>query len=433
MNLQRWILLIFATLLTSCSSANPAPTLASNAITIPAVTNSPTPSEARLKSQCLTLAPTLSSEIASSGVIVLNSTGNVDEGHYKPGTHLLNLATGKTTTVEYEGGIVISSDRTLMADDSITLNQQQDRVLKHELIMADATGRRLKVLPWKDEWQQMLGWLDNQHLLLSLQEHRAAGKPYTLLIFNPFDNQQQRLRPDFSKFLDIPGLTQLPYWDGQYGVVYDPTLRWAIYPRFIGDDQKMYTYALWDVSKQKLIASLEEIFSADTGFNDIFPIPHWSPDGSQFVFSGLVDILNKDGKLDHVERDLYQVSHDGQVKQLTHLYPYGGMLDAINWSPNGRYLAGFLVLKDTSGHKPMITSIDTLTLDVMNYCIPVFGSMQTAPQLSAPIWSPDGKQFLVSDQGEAGHWRVILVDIEKNTATQIATDMEAVGWMTKEP
>jgi hypothetical protein len=45
------------------------------------------------------------------------------------------------------------------------------------------------------------------------------------------------------------------------------------------------------------------------------------------------------------------------------------------------------------------------------------------------VWSPDGKQLIVRDESVKGYSRLILVDIERGIAVQVAENMELFGWM----
>ena len=390
------------------------------------------PAEAQLQSQCLEVEPSLLGATTSDGIAVLDSEALDSEGHLRSESYFLDMSTGKFSHFNGNYNYVVSPDRTLVAYRA--LSEENGRMVTHGLMIADTSRQSLKVLPWKDEWLSLQGWADNQRLILMLDEKHGLSKPFPLLVLNPFTGEQQILRPNFSKFLDVPGLV-LPYWEaGWYGVLYDPTLTRAIYPCFIGNDQEMFTYGLWDVPNRKLITSLEETFSTYSIFNDTFPMPRWSPDGSKFVLRGLVRVPDEGDDSYHVKRELYQVSHDGQVKQLTHLYPFTGILDSMSWSPDGRYLAGFLVKQDNPTKQALAMVLDTQKLNVINYCIPVTYAGEGYGGLPpSPVWSPDSKQFLIVDWYEKDHRRVIMVDIAKGIAAEIAQDMEPMGWMTNEP
>jgi hypothetical protein len=45
------------------------------------------------------------------------------------------------------------------------------------------------------------------------------------------------------------------------------------------------------------------------------------------------------------------------------------------------------------------------------------------------VWSPDGRQLIVRDESVADTSRLILVDIERGIAVQVAENMKLFGWM----
>ncbi len=67
---------------------------------------------------------------------------------------------------------------------------------------------------------------------------------------------------------------------------------------------------------------------------------------------------------------------------------------------------------------------------MIDFCIPV--GVGLSEESYPPIWSPDGRQFLVTDWLDDWQSRVILVDITQGVAVQVAENVEAVGWMVKE-
>jgi hypothetical protein len=68
--------------------------------------------------------------------------------------------------------------------------------------------------------------------------------------------------------------------------------------------------------------------------------------------------------------------------------------------------------------------LDTQTSQVVDTCI----EYRSLIQNDIPIWSPDETQILLYDNTEDGS-DVILVDLVKRIAFQIAEDMESKGWM----
>ena len=388
------------------------------------------PSETRLHAQCLDIESTPISEIGSSGILVLENRASLDEGHYKPGTFQLNMRSGQLTEItepdENQIDHVVSPNRSLLAYENVIFNSE-GKVTKEELVVADAIGNRLKIIPWEEDWRQTPIWSDNEHVVINLSlpnEENSDQKPLPMLVLNPFTNERRVIKPDFSGF-PVTSSADLPYWEGRWGAIYDPTLTYVVYPRIIESNDEMYTYAVWDISQRRLVTTLDEIFSSFL-LTGNFPIPKWSPDGSRFVFQGF------NPTADPVNIELYEVNRDGQTKQLTQLAPAAYVWESsFSWSPDGRYIAMFLGSQLSAPHeKARVAVLDTLTLNVIDYCVSVtfLGDGYGGGPL-VPIWSPDGHQFVITDWYEKDHRRVILVDIEKNSAAKITDDMEPVGWM----
>ena len=352
--------------------------------------------------------------------MVLESRADIG-GHNKPETYLLNLATGTTLTITNGGFFSVSIDRKVLAYRGIAMNEQ-GLVTKDELILANAEGQPLKTIPWDKSWQEILGWTNNQELIFHQSTPgETASKSESWLVLNPVNGQRHYLGRNLPQF-PVSSDTKLPYWGGWYGVMYDPTLTRAIYPRLVGAGDQL-TYGLWDVTDQKLVTSLESIYTAPAADNDIYPLPTWTPDGSQFVFQGLVDMSPAQTLL-----ELYRVSRNGKVEQLTHLNTVAAVEEGnVSWSPNGRYVAMFL---NQNEQQARVAVLDTTTLDIKDYCFPItYAGQGYELQPPSAIWSPDSTQLIVYDWYSKDHQRVLLVDIAKGFAAQIAQDAEPAGWM----
>lgn len=410
--------------------AQPTTAASTSLSKMPVVAAASTPEETGLKTQCLDVATKPVNEVETSGIVILDRVNS--GGHDKGGTLSLDMATGATTQInlEREGQLyhIVSPNKDLLAYKSVMFNAEGD-LIRNELIIADTAGRRLKAISWEKEWLTTVAWLDNERLIINLlltSEESFGKEPLTLIALNPFTDERQILKPDFPKFLDRYSIL-FPAWQGWYGVVYDPTLNFAVYPYLFGNDNEMYTYALWDLSKQELVTSLEDTFAAFSALSDRYPMPHWSPEGSQFVFEGMLETSNP------MKSELYRVTVDGQVEQITHLAPIANVQDSnFSWSPDGKHIAMFLNTWGTQDEeKARVAVLNMETLDVIDYCISLtyggegFGGRDP----SSPVWSPDSKQFLVVDWYKRDYQRLILIDIEKNTAVEIPENMEPVGWM----
>ena len=418
----------------------PLPTENGTATSVaPSPTNTPVfPPETQLHSQCLEVEATPLNQIMSNGIVILDSRESTVDNRYKPDLFLLDMATSRTTQIamqdERQTSHIVSPDKKLMAYESVTYNSTNNIMKKDELVIANALGERLITIPWEKGWVGMPTWLDNERLVINASglnpEENAGDKPATLLILNPFSRKLQILKPDFPKVLDIHATLSaiLPFWEGWSGAIYDPTLTRAIYPIYLDDNEDWFTYAIWDPSQRRLIATLEDIYAVASS-NTAYPMPKWSPDGSQFVFQGVVPAR------DPMKYELYAVSRDGETKQLTNLSSVAYVWESTySWSPDGRYIAMFLSppiggVRSDNAH---VAVLDTTTLAVTDYCVNITLSGEgygSGSPLWSPIWSPDGHQFVITDWYEKDHRHVVLVDIEKKIAVKVAEDVEPVGWM----
>ncbi len=404
--------------------------------TSPAETSKPTvapdptstyPPGAHIKDQCLEVLPTVPLNADPKGVAILNSTVNLG-GRYKREFLMLDMATNRTQTVENGGANSVSPDRSMLVY-GVSVLSDHDEVIKHDLVIADARGQILKAIPWDKEWLSLLGWVDNQRLVFV----QKVGLPDTLLVFNPFDGTQQLHQPDFPRIAPVTSATAFhPSWSGWFNVMYDPTLTRAVYPRLVGPSDEIMTYAIWDTSEQQLVSTLENIFAIPSDAGDIYPMPHWSPDGSHFVFLGLVQRPAQSAEL-----ELFRVSRDGIAEQLTQLSPIAAFPQdsSLTWSPDGRHIAMFLDWSKDSGYQASVAVLDITTLEIKNYCLLITygGEGYGGIAASTPVWSPDGNQFLIVDWYSQNHRRVILVDIAQSFAAEVAQDMEPIGWMASLP
>ena len=191
----------------------------------------------------------------------------------------------------------------------------------------------------------------------------------------------------------------------------------------ISGSEEFFTFALWDFSNQKIVFSLESIYRDSVYFSVASPMPVWSPDNSQFAFIG------HDSSQPGFE--LYRVSLDGKTEQLTNLSSIAllrGM--PFSWSPGGQKIV--LLVDELPATGPRnVAVLDVETKDMIDFCISV--GVGLSEESYPPLWSPDERQFLVTDWFDDWQSRVILVDITQGVAVQVAENVEVVGWMVKEP
>jgi hypothetical protein len=369
--------------------------------------------------------PTFPPQANSQGIVILNS-------HTSPDIFLLNMVTGgKTQLVKQNEGLgnfAFSPNKQRQAYHRGLFDQTSGKRVENQLIIATADGQLLKAIPWEKGWNLLPGWLDDQRLIMNIAgndpDEDTGKKPATLMMLNPFTGERRILRPDFP---DIYAEYLVVDWDGWGETVYDPTLTRVVYL------SSRVGYVLWDLETHQVLAKLRSYY--------LHP-PRWSPDGAQFVVAADPDQQFNTGF------ELFSVSREGQqiapLTNLTVYYPYVDMW-GYSWSPDGSHLAFWLrtdphALSGDNYAVERLAVLDLATQEVTDYCIPLDaygGELGTIPffssGLTAPLWSPNGQQLIVESRYAPDASRVILVDISRGFAAQIAENMKPEGWMKSTP
>jgi hypothetical protein len=390
--------------------------------------------EARLKIKCLEIAPATPSNLASNGILVLDSQVDLGNGLISRDTYSLNMATGLQTkitqSIENLIEFAVSPDRHWMAYYQSLSDETGDKDIAKNLVIATADDQQFKVIPWDAEWGFITAWLDNQRLVINMnigEEANPVEKSSTFLVINPFTGERRILRPDYPDIYDFP---PVPSWRGWGETVYDSTLTRVVYLQG-GEDgsPSPIHYVLWDIEKKQSRVSLKII-------GDLETVPRWSPDGSRFALAP--SLFQQDIQKIWPSYEIQIVDRNGQTIQTTHLtdyYPWVYIAD-LSWSPDGQYIAFWF---STFTEKPdfhthitqFLAVLDTTNGIVTNYCIPGDYDAQVASSrlIPPPLWSPNGKQLIIKNRYTEDASRVILIDLAQGWAAQIAENMEPVGWM----
>lgn len=400
------------------STITPIPTIlptATSTVTLTTTqTGTPTVLPDVMSYQCLNIADRPPANYVLKGTIVYNNGDNTD-------AILWNNDTENVYRFPREKG-----DRLLEFDVS---PDRKHIIYRHssesnaKAVVATADGKTI--------WSQIAGptdpfawnWFDNKHLIGLVVPQN--GMP-SLFLLNPFTGQRQELRFDYPAsrlFTNDPS----DHWSfGRGGLpIYDPTLTRVIYPEC--DSQCLdkllqgeggWPIALWDTETNQVIA---RILTTDS-YGDT---PVWTPDGEQFIVAANVDPKQRNS----FASEFFAMSREGQLRQLTHLtddYEEIDIPDNYSLSPDGRFVAFWIVDKPNQYEDARLAILNIETSEVMDYCI-------QSNYFIEPVWSPDGTQLLVVTQGshDQGVQQVVLVDLVHNYAAQLADteNTQPVGWM----
>jgi Tol biopolymer transport system component len=159
-------------------------------------------------------------------------------------------------------------------------------------------------------------------------------------------------------------------------------------------------------------------------------------DGSQAAIVGTTVVGEHSGDIGD---DIFVISREGQMSQLTYLakhYGLGFNIYSLSWSPDSRYIAFWMWYPGVISNNWVLAVLDTSTKKVTDYCISTDpyarGGQSYFGNVKAPLWSPDGKQIIVEHRiKDSGY--VVLLDIRQITAFQVAQNMVPLAWMMQEP
>jgi hypothetical protein len=425
-------LLLLVVVLTGCASNANVPTppqVVSTNTTVntetplpPTITPTPqatpTATNPYLSEQCLPVLESIPADLDTQGVLVMQ---NEKADPPSKEVYILDMKTNKSVLANqplegiYSGDV--SPDGKWITYRRFFWDSNGKSTDRTDFVIASVDGQQDKLVPkeiiQEDPSWLLSQWLDNTHLLIGLntQNPKIQGT-LTVLVWDPFSGTKRVIRPELPVLYDTQLMAPFPSWG--YGVVvYNPALTRALY-LYAEDSSSAFQYALWDMEKREGIATFPLL-------NERI-IPRWSPDGSKVAIVG------------YAKRDeIFFIQENGQQSQLTNIedsYEYLAV-NNLYWSPDGSHIAFSLWTKLSDNDKKGEESIDNLAVadvatgKVTNYCIPIG---RHHPKIRI-VWSPDGRQLIVRDESVADTSRLILVDIERGIAVQVAENMELFGWM----
>ncbi len=350
--------------------------------------------------RCATIYLSAPESVKLKGVVVLND--------YKLTSRLFlkNLENGSETPLATPEDTV--SEIRISPDHKRVGYQLGNTQLEWSLIVADARGNRKTERIWQKGFFILGDWLNNDEILL------YTSPP--LVAFNPDTQQEKNFDyPDFPAYAFDERSNRI--------VVFDPALERAVYKNT--ND----TVTLYDLPNKKVLAEVDNHLKPSV-------IAAWAPDGSQAAVVGTIVLPSR--PTDESD-DLFGMTREGQVKQLTHLTDhYGKLVDfskaGLSWSPDSRSIAFWISSPQNEYESWTLAVYDSTTQKTTNYCISndFESALNSTHYLLPPAWSADGKQLLVENRYDKTSSRALILDLETKNAYQIAKNMYPAGWLASE-
>ncbi len=336
---------------------------------------------------CLQIETTMPPGFLSKGAIILSD----EDANGNPTLSALFTSDNSLLALpaSYNTSQIVSPDGKRLAEE-VTNNGNNGQSMDF-LELLSAEGQKQGAIPYDQNWIGPLYWLDTKRIVLD-------DPPSGEVVANIIAGQLTRLdysSPTFSVYnKTIP--------------VYDPTLTRMVYQRN-APMEFVVSLVLWDLQFGR------ELWHADIGDGYWAAIqPRWSPDGSRFA-------VGIPPEYDAPIFQLFVVDRDGKAKQLTHFQGPGyPELDITQpqWSPDSRYIAFWFA--------GSLTVFDTVTETATDYCLPSDDAISTQPH-----WSPDSQQIVFEQEGDPEY--VVVVDIQKKRAVEVAKTYTVIGWMKTSP
>jgi hypothetical protein len=369
---------------------------------------------------CFTTLQTLPDTKTYQGKIIFLEPGkyeNIQDVHYLGSLYDLNTRQAIPMDPHKVLNIEVSPDKLNYA-----VNDAADKNVK----FFSANGHLIRTLAPGEYPYGLDHWLNNEQIALNILQpwgENYTKYPLDQVIYNPFTGEQRRIISE--QYPDINPVDVRVYWEGFSATKYDPQLTRVVYPSVIKNDylgKSGIGYVLWDLKNQIKLAEIVTGYFTST--------PKWAPDGSRFVIND-----------DRGDGEFYAVTRDGVVTQLTHLNSDPAaetagrryFSDLYSWSPDGHYLAFWLVSDQNSSIQGTLAILDTETGKVTDTCISagfVEKGTMDLPDRYLPVWSPDGKYLVtVTNRREEGGYQSVLVDLEEELAVKLVENIFPVGWL----
>jgi Tol biopolymer transport system component len=440
MNINLKILLFFAFVLTSCvpqvapngpvvkhqetpiQKPEPTNTIKPSPPATTTVTVTASPSS-RLQKNCVSVSSAFDVKAIDGTAVFLDHLGQ----------SIVLMGENNLRIPENFEGNPKNSEQSVSPDGNLLIYRQSKyKTAQSKIVIVTSNGQVVHDFPDQDSWVLGVAWLSDEYIRYPIQS-QTNSEQIELYALNIQTGQLHELRTDLPNIADNGSPdwgvdSWLIYFGIKKGVniVYDPSLTRVAYPG-IREQYPFYPVSLYDIQNDKELAVLDIASAGDA---------KWSPDGKYFSIIG-----SEESRL---EQDIYIASRDGGqftlLTNLAKLYPKL-IFGSYSWSPDSQKIAFWI---DADGVDNMeandnsLILLDLATKQMVDLCIRGYGqnlpynlnSSVSFMMHGQPVWSPDSKKLLVTSY-DADVQKIVdfLIDLENNTAYQVAVDLEPIGWM----
>ncbi len=348
----------------------------------------------------------------------------------KSPSYLLDLESGEQIILGQTRSETVSPDSRWLA--FYDMDSQQVVVTDYDgtpILKMAAPNGKFEPSYWLDNQLLVLNHIFNAELDYDFRYESANG----LILLNPFTGTQQEWLPEFQNQAIHYGYD----WLVKSYLVFNPDLKYLAYPIDL-ETSGQSAIILWERQKQ---LELARIYTQSP--------PVWSPGGTGFVISAPLvygknalnksteDVVNFNDGLPYFDgSDLFFVDASGELKRLTYFATEGWPIEhGYSWSPSGQSIAFWLqYLPNFTSPKPVIVSL--ATQNVIDFCetkkLPTnqFNLPIYPPD---PVWSPDENYLVITLLDQQFKEQVLLVDVKNGNSWELASNMDAKGWMVPNP
>jgi hypothetical protein len=313
--------------------------------------------------------------------------------------YLQEIATGKKIGISLKGtnvlpidfeGYAVSPNREWFAyiDQYIDGSAANKRILR----IIHSSGQSLSMDDWQENFQWIIGWVDDEHIALELNKTSVTHQK--IVILNPFSGDFKEITPEWIK--DYHDLD--PYWIQQ--IYYSPDVTRAVVIVVLNGK-----YELKDIQTSSTLFQGEHI--------NAVPYLAWSSDSSKLAL------------VENGNRYLYIIPKSEKLTKLNYEdFDTISRFSEVWWSPNGHKL-----LFDSGG--PYVFDLELSK--VTKLC---FEDKIMWTRYGGTLWSPDN-QFIVlnaSQYDDSGGWLDfgVLIDIKEMHAyklPQMPIHHERLAWL----